>query len=38
LSSPIFWLNQFIFKSAFFLHFLFHKVNLHNGILKKKID
>jgi hypothetical protein len=35
LSSPIFWLNQFIFKSAFFLHFLFYKVNLYNGIFKK---
>jgi hypothetical protein len=37
LSGPIFWLNQFIFKSAFFLHFLFYKVNLHDGIFKKKL-
>jgi hypothetical protein len=35
LSGPIFWLNQFIFKSAFFLHFLLYKVNLYYGIFKK---
>jgi hypothetical protein len=35
LSGSIFWLNQFIFKSAFFLHFIFYKVNLYDGIFKK---
>jgi hypothetical protein len=35
MSSPISWLNQFIFKSAFFLHFIFYYVNLHDGIFKK---
>jgi hypothetical protein len=35
LSSPISWLSRFIFKSVFFLHFIFYYVNLHDGIFKK---